>query len=94
MLTIFETLNSNSDMKTLCIDSTLVKAHQHSCGAKKSKTSQDIGDSRVGKTNKIHTIQGKTIPCISVKGQKIFHTGYELREVDKHDIEIIENLLK
>lgn len=38
--------------------------------------------------------QGKTIPCISVKGQKIFHTGYELREVDKHDIEIIENLLK
>lgn len=38
--------------------------------------------------------EGKTIPCISVKGQKIFHTGYELREVDKHDIEIIENLLK
>lgn len=38
--------------------------------------------------------EGKTISCISVKGQKLFHTEYELREVDKHDTEIIENLLK
>jgi len=38
--------------------------------------------------------ENKNIPCISVKGQKIFHSGYELREVDKHDIEIIEKLLK
>lgn len=38
--------------------------------------------------------EGRTIPCISVKGQKVFHTGYELREVDKHDIKMIENLLK
>lgn len=37
--------------------------------------------------------EGKTIPCISAKGQKVFHTGYELREVDRHDLEIIENLL-
>lgn len=36
--------------------------------------------------------QGRTIPCISAKGQKLFHTGYELREVDKHDIKIIEDL--
>lgn len=35
---------------------------------------------------------GRNVPCISVKGQKLFHTGYELREVDKHDIKIIENL--
>lgn len=33
---------------------------------------------------------GRKIPCISVKGQKVFHTGYELREVDKHDIKILE----
>lgn len=37
--------------------------------------------------------EGKTIPCISVKGQKVFHTGYELRDVDKHDMELIERLL-
>lgn len=37
--------------------------------------------------------QGRKIPCISVKGQKIFHTGYELREVDKHDITLIDKLL-
>ena len=35
---------------------------------------------------------GVKIPCISVKGQKIFHTGYELREKDKHDLNILENI--
>lgn len=29
LLDIFEILNSTFDIKTLCIDSTLVKAHQH-----------------------------------------------------------------
>lgn len=42
----------------------------------------------------IGTYEGKVIPCISAKGQKVFHTGYELREVDKQDLEIIEGLLK
>lgn len=37
--------------------------------------------------------KGRTIPCISVEGQKVFHTGYELREVDKHDIEIINEMM-
>lgn len=37
---------------------------------------------------------GRIIPCISAKGQKIFHTGYELREVDKHDIKNIDCLLE
>lgn len=35
---------------------------------------------------------GRTVPCISAKGQKLFHTGYELRDTDKHDIKIIESL--
>ena len=35
---------------------------------------------------------GRSVPCISAKGQKLFHTGYELREVDKHDMDIIEKL--
>ena len=38
--------------------------------------------------------EGREIPCISAKGQKAFHTGYELREVDKHDIRNIEILLE
>ncbi len=37
---------------------------------------------------------GKTIPCISAKGQKVFHSGYELRDKDRHDLAIIEKLLK
>lgn len=38
--------------------------------------------------------EGKTIPCISLKGQKIFHTGYKLRDKDKHDIAILESISK
>lgn len=37
-------------------------------------------------------LDGKTIPCISAKGQKVFHTGYELREVDQQDLEILKQL--
>ncbi|EPB8176985.1 lincosamide nucleotidyltransferase Lnu(A) [Clostridium perfringens] len=33
---------------------------------------------------------GKTIPCISLKGQKIFHSCYELRDKDKHYISILK----
>lgn len=36
--------------------------------------------------------EGKVIPCISLKGQKIFHSGYELREKDMHDISILDRL--
>lgn len=38
--------------------------------------------------------EGNTIPCISVKGQRIFHSGYDLRDKDKHDILILENVLE
>ena len=30
--------------------------------------------------------EGRTIPCISVEGQRIFHSGYELRAVDLTDL--------
>lgn len=36
--------------------------------------------------------KGRSIPCISAKGQKIFHTGYELRDIDVHDLKIINDL--
>lgn len=35
---------------------------------------------------------GRTVPCVSVKGQKLFHSGYELRDVDKRDIKVLEQL--
>lgn len=38
--------------------------------------------------------EGKTIPCISLKGQKIFHSGYELRDKDKKDIAVLESISK
>lgn len=38
--------------------------------------------------------EGRQIPCISVKGQLVFHSGYELRDIDRHDIKTLETLLK
>lgn len=38
--------------------------------------------------------EGKTIPCISLKGQMVFHSGYELRDKDLHDISVLEMLQK
>lgn len=31
---------------------------------------------------------------ISLKGQKLFHSGYELRDKDRHDILILESIIK
>lgn len=33
---------------------------------------------------------GREINCMSLEGQKVFHSGYELREQDKHDLEILK----
>lgn len=35
-------------------------------------------------------LEGRVIPCISLKGQKIFHSGYELRDKDIHDLSILD----
>lgn len=37
--------------------------------------------------------ENKRVPCISAKGQSVFHSGYELREIDRHDMESLEGLL-
>lgn len=39
-------------------------------------------------------LENRKIPCISAKGQMVFHTGYELRDVDEHDIENIKKALE
>ena len=46
------------------------------------------------KFHRLAFFEGKTIPCISLKGQRVFHSGYELRDKDKHDISILESLSK
>lgn len=38
--------------------------------------------------------EGKKISCITVKEQKIFHSDYVLRDKDKHDILILESILR
>ncbi len=35
---------------------------------------------------------GRIIPCISAEAQKVFHSGYELREVDRIDMKNLEHL--
>lgn len=35
---------------------------------------------------------GRTIPCISLEGQKFFHSGYEPREKDLHDMDVLSKL--
>lgn len=37
--------------------------------------------------------EGKVIPCISAKAQKLFHTGYELRDKDIIDMKNLDTVL-
>lgn len=30
--------------------------------------------------------EGRVIPCVSVEGQRLFHSGYTLREIDQSDL--------
>jgi transposase len=51
---IFEAVSGDPDFEYLIVDSTIVRAHQHSCGAKGGARNQAIGRSRGGLTTKIH----------------------------------------
>jgi Aminoglycoside-2''''-adenylyltransferase. len=37
--------------------------------------------------------EGRVIPCISAEAQKLFHSGYEPREVDKIDMQNLNKLI-
>jgi len=37
--------------------------------------------------------EGRVIPCISAEAQKLFHNGYELREVDRIDLKNLDSLI-
>jgi transposase len=54
---IFEVLASDADNEYQAIDSSIVRAHQHSAGAAGSSAeAEDIGRSRGGLSTKIHTL--------------------------------------
>ena len=36
----------------------------------------------------------RTIPCISLEGQKVFHSGYDPKEKDLHDMKILKQITK
>ncbi len=53
----FELLAEDADNEYAMIDATIVRAHQHSAGAKDSSTEQeDIGRSKGGLSTKIHGV--------------------------------------
>jgi transposase len=53
---IFKLLASDADTEYMMIDATIVRAHQHSAGARKDNGPQAIGRSRGGLTTKIHAL--------------------------------------
>ncbi len=53
---VFRLLASDHDNEYMMIDATIVRAHQHSAGAKKKDGAQAIGRSRGGLTTKIHAL--------------------------------------
>ncbi len=40
------------------------------------------------------SLDGVTVPCVSVEAQRAFHAGYELRDVDLHDLEQLDRLTR
>jgi lincosamide nucleotidyltransferase A/C/D/E len=42
----------------------------------------------------IGTLDGMTAPCVSLEAQRLFHAGYELRQVDMHDLAELDRLTR
>jgi lincosamide nucleotidyltransferase A/C/D/E len=38
------------------------------------------------------SLAGVPVPCVSVTAQRLFHTGYELRGIDFHDLTVLDEL--
>jgi lincosamide nucleotidyltransferase A/C/D/E len=35
-------------------------------------------------------IGGVPVPCLSIEAQRLFHSGYPLRDVDEHDLAVLD----
>ncbi|WP_251861346.1 IS5 family transposase [Clostridium sp. Marseille-Q2269] len=90
LVVIFKELTSEADYENLSIDSTCIKAHQHSAGAKKgavnNETKQHIGLSHGGHTTKIHAV-------VDALGNPVY---FQLSSGNLHDstqtIDILSNI--
>jgi transposase len=81
---VFETLAEEADNEYAMIDSTIVRAHQHSAGAKKSSPDKEaIGRSHGGPSTKIHA-------TADALGNP---TGFFLTPGQAHDLEGADQLL-
>jgi lincosamide nucleotidyltransferase A/C/D/E len=38
------------------------------------------------------SLAGVPVPCVSLAAQRLFHTGYELRGIDFHDLAVLDQL--
>lgn len=80
---IFELIRGELDNEWNFMDGTIVKAHQHSAGARKTEHSA-IGNSHGGRTTKIHMLADS-------HGNPI---NFEITEGQVHDMKMAEELLE
>ncbi|MDR5776696.1 MULTISPECIES: IS5 family transposase [unclassified Caballeronia] len=73
---VIHAVADDSEIKHVLIDSTIVRAHQHSSGARKRNGPQAIGRSRGGLTTKLHVAVdhgGRPLRLIVTEGQASDH---------------------
>src|SRR5271163_1696465 len=80
---VFQHLAADADNEYAMIDSTIVRAHQHSAGAKKAHEDQAIGRSRGGLSTKIHAL-------VDALGNPV---GFHLTGGEAHDLVGADHLL-
>jgi transposase len=83
LMMIFKALSAVADMEWKFIDGSIVKAHQHSCGARKGEE-RAIGKSVAGNTSKIHMVTDSS-------GNPI---DFEITEGQLHDIQMATELVE
>ncbi|MBC7238162.1 MAG: IS5 family transposase [Chloroflexi bacterium] len=81
---VFETLAQDADNEYAMIDATIVRAHQHSAGAKGGLDKQALGRGRGGLSTKIHA-------TVDALGNP---TGFHLTPGQAHDLQGADVLLK
>lgn len=83
ILEIFKSLSKDRDMEWKFIDGSIVKAHQHSTGARKGEETA-IGKSVAGNTSKIHMVADS-------HGNPV---DFEITEGQMHDIQMAPALIE
>lgn len=80
---VFQHMAADADNECAMIDATIVRAHQHSAGARKASGDQAIGRSRGGLSTKIHSL-------VDALGNPV---GFHLTAGQAHDLEGADTLI-